>query len=963
MILKRFLRPKWQHPDAEVRRQAVATLPSTDQSILLNIAETDQDASVRRTACKLINDLPALLRFARADADATVREIAFARCRQLLDGREPAPASAEERLALMDTIEDQRLLEHLAREAREPDLRRKAIERVARAEVLAGCAVHDTIAVNRAAAAERLQDRDTLQLVIQRIGKRDKNVYRFARQRIKEIAERDAAPERLRGRCVELCERAEQLGRYARWIQDKATMAHLQELWAEAEAEGPVESGLTQRFDTARTRFLDAYEAYRRENQAQLEQEEAREKLRQEKQTILDDLLALHGDENDESLEAKRKDVSARWEALPKLADADENLLQRRFEKEVEALDLRLKSRREQDDAREALAKLNQELETLADQGVPLPRGRTQRSLRAGAELASTRGPTEEERKRFDELRERIEHRLEKQHHAVEQKLAAIPEKLDELSTHIEAGELRKAEPLYQSIRSALEMLESDGVAKSQLARFEKRLHDISPEVREMQSWRRWGTDQHREMLCQTMQDLLSEDLEPAGLAERLFALRAEWKELEHSGAPLNQRLWERFNEAAEQVYERCKPYLEERAAEREQHRRERESICEQLEALLERADWEHMDWKKAQRAERETRAMWANLGPVEAKHRHRLEKRFRNALRRLDKHLSEERRRNLELKNNLISAVESLAEEPDLRNAIEETKRLQQQWHTTVAARQKEENRLWRQFRAACDRVFERRKASAASRQQELEQNQALRREILGDLQALAANATDVSSAQQAYEDLSARWEETEGLPLPGRAQHDLERDWRTARQDYAGRLRKLEGDRFHRLLDDLGQRAALCAEAERLAQQVHDGEAAARLSEAWQRLPELDEQDLRDAISTRFEAALSALSGNATYRERLMSALTENRRRRERLCLHLEILAGIDSPPEHTQERLAFQVSRLKEHIGEGVSDPLEEASRLLQDWFLTGPAPEEAAETLEHRFQRAREALKPE
>ena len=50
--------------------------------------------------------------------------------------------------------------------------------------------------------------------------------------------------------------------------------------------------------------------------------------------------------------------------------------------------------------------------------------------------------------------------------------------------------------------------------------------------------------------------------------------------------------------------------------------------------------------------------------------------------------------------------------EEPDLGRAIDETKRLQRDWHTTVPARQKDENRLWQRFRAACDAVFARRQA-----------------------------------------------------------------------------------------------------------------------------------------------------------------------------------------------------------------------------------------------------------
>jgi hypothetical protein len=66
------------------------------------------------------------------------------------------------------------------------------------------------------------------------------------------------------------------------------------------------------------------------------------------------------------------------------------------------------------------------------------------------------------------------------------------------------------------------------------------------------------------------------------------------------------------------------------------------------------------------------------------------------------------------------------------------------------------------------------------------------------------------------------------------------------------------------------------------------------------------------------------------------------------------------VDSPPENSQARLAFQVDRLKEHMRAGEKDPLGDASRLLEDWYLCGPAPAAVAPGLEKRFRRALSAL---
>ena len=81
-------------------------------------------------------------------------------------------------------------------------------------------------------------------------------------------------------------------------------------------------------------------------------------------------------------------------------------------------------------------------------------------------------------------------------------------------------------------------------------------------------------------------------------------------------------------------------------------------------------------------------------------------------------------------------------------------------------------------------------------------------------------------------------------------------------------------------------------------------------------------------------------------------------NRERRERLCLELEVAAGVESPPALAQERLRLQVSRLAERMSEGEADSLRGAADLLRAWYLLGPAPCDVA--LKARVERVRQAL---
>lgn len=92
---------------------------------------------------------------------------------------------------------------------------------------------------------------------------------------------------------------------------------------------------------------------------------------------------------------------------------------------------------------------------------------------------------------------------------------------------------------------------------------------------------------------------------------------------------------------------------------------------------------------------------------------------------------------------------------------------------------------------------------------------------------------------------------------------------------------------------------------------------------------------------MTARLERTLDALGD----RERLASLsaeLTPNQEQRRRLCLELEIAAGVESPPELNQERLRLQVQRLAERMAEGELDRLKGVPELLAQWYRSGPAP---------------------
>lgn len=951
MLFERFLKKKKQ---TAVDDAATAMAKRLDA--LADQARHHQDPRQRIQATAELQDLALLRELCTSDADPEVRAAAAGQITTLLCRRDPQDHPALE--VLLDTltlITDSGALERIALQGSHPELRRTLIQTLESPDLLARCAVQDSSATNRNLAVERLQDKSALERVAREIGKKDKNVYRAAREKLRLIAEQEALPQRMRAQCEEILAKVERLGRLGNWSQDHALLEHLDRQWTQVEPH--VEPEAHARYQTERARFLAAYEACRRENAAQRAEQEASAARETERQSLLDQLAALAALDDQTEIEAQCARISADWASLGPLPPAQQRAFDARYTAALKTLEGNRQARDELRRNSERLHRLNARLEQMLGESKALDLRQTKTLLDQGRALAAGQG-TSEEADTFAALAERLDGRLATQLRHAEQRLAQVPERLAELEAHLAAGELKKADPLYQSLQAGLELIRASGLAKGTESAVANRLRALAPQLRELQHWRRWGADQHREGLCDEMEALVTRELPLEAVSQELHRLQMDWKSLDKSGSPANQALWERFHTASEAVYGRCRPFMESQATERESNRIARERVCEQIEDFLRKVDWERVDWKRILRAERETRQTWAAIGPTDGRHRKALERRYHQSLRQLDQRLDAERKRNQAHKQSLIAQVAALAEWPDLDSAIEQTKALQREWRTTVPARQKDENRLWQSFRAACDAVFERRAALYQAQTNELRDNLAAREAICAEALACAASEEDPRRLASAQREFEERWRAAQGLPVPRQSAVELAQRWQACREEFERRRHLGEERRRRATLDLLQRQSAICEALElALLGESSDPPDPLAASQLWDACPLLSDAELQRALRARFEFALSAAEDPARLNE-LRRRYGANGAHRAQICLQLEIIAGLDSPPEFAQQRLEYQVARLAERMVEGEEDPLQGAGQLLADWYLCGPAPRDHG--LAARFDRIRATL---
>ncbi|MBP7622839.1 MAG: hypothetical protein KA763_02620, partial [Xanthomonadales bacterium] len=242
-LFSMFSRPAWESADADKRARAVATVVD---GVLIerlpDIARHDADAKVRLAAVKRIDDLSLLGDRARLDLSPDVRDAAGARLRHLL--LDPK-VTLESRIRIVRVTENNTLLELIATEATEADLRSCALERIRRVPFLADRCVKDPDARLRLSLLDRIDDAAQLERIAERARKTDKQLSRLARERLQAalLAAGDTAA--IEARASDICVQLDALLR-TRGLDAAERLAQIESDWARLSI--PPEAAIARRY-------------------------------------------------------------------------------------------------------------------------------------------------------------------------------------------------------------------------------------------------------------------------------------------------------------------------------------------------------------------------------------------------------------------------------------------------------------------------------------------------------------------------------------------------------------------------------------------------------------------------------------------------------------------------------------------------------------------------------------------
>ena len=199
-----------------------------------------------------------------------------------------------------------------------------------------------------------------------------------------------------------------------------------------------------------------------------------------------------------------------------------------------------------------------------------------------------------------------------------------------------------------------------------------------------------------------------------------ILALQAKWKTIGYAPQKMNVKIFERFRAACDEFFRRKAAFFKSVKETMAANLEKKKAFCEKAEALK-----ESTDWKETAEILTKLQKEWKNIGPVAKKHSDAVWKRFIGAcdyfFERKNKATSSQRSEeveNLAKKEDVIKRMAALEAAGTADDATaEQVRALMKEWNAIGFVPFKEKDRLYKEFHALVDKLFDRLHLSATEK------------------------------------------------------------------------------------------------------------------------------------------------------------------------------------------------------------------------------------------------------
>jgi DNA repair protein SbcC/Rad50 len=462
--------------------------------------------------------------------------------------------------------------------------------------------------------------------------------------------------------------------------------------------------------------------------------------------------------------------------------------------------------------------------------------------------------------------------------------------KLRAIDNLVSQGRFRLAIDLYGRVS-----LWYQALPEKQQMQLEKAYAKAKEQVEDLQDWQEYIAAPRKPALLAQAEQLVAEPLAIEQQAQAVKHLRQQWNSLGVIDNEADQALNLAFDATLELAFAPCRAHYELQEQQRAANLEQKNAILQRLQHLAEQSEHGKELAKQLNQIQQE----WRKVGEVGHQQRQALNQQFHALLSPLKSKVQAMFDNNADLKQQLIKKAEKLLSQDSIQDAVEEVKKLQQQWKAIEHAGHKAEESLWTSFRSACDSVFAERQAQQNSAMQVANQHvQQLKTELTAS-KALLTGASTKAELDVFVEQVGVVNERLQNLP---ESVSDKERQ----------ALKRQLAD-----MEDLHKKRLSQIQQAQIQQQYH---TLFHALEQWQDKDSLPEaaNELANHWQQAFTSAASEYS-------------------RHTLTIMLELSLDKTSPSSDQAKRQAIQMQMMAAKLQDG---QVSTADELLKQWIACGP-----------------------
>ncbi len=234
-------------------------------------------------------------------------------------------------------------------------------------------------------------------------------------------------------------------------------------------------------------------------------------------------------------------------------------------------------------------------------------------------------------------------------------------------------------------------------------------------------------------------------------ISEAVVQLNELHEEFKHIGPiPKEEQepVWLRFKAASDKVYIKRRSYVSELKKELHENLQKKESLVESVKSVAAFESDRISEWNKKTKELLVIQEKWNAIGGMPRDKAKQVNKAFWGAFKEFFnkknaffKVIDSQREENLKLKLELVEQANELKESKEWDNTARKLKDLQTKWRDIGPVPDSHRNKVYDQFKAACDHFFENRRSQTSQQNQEYEKNYKRKREICDSIIAIVSS------------------------------------------------------------------------------------------------------------------------------------------------------------------------------------------------------------------------------